>query len=283
MSGDPRPVGEDDLHALVDGRLEPERAAAVEAWLADHPEAAARVAADRAVRRSLRARLAPVHDEPIPARLRVAEIAAQRGVRRTAIAGRWLPFAAALCLALGTAGGWLGRGALAPPTPSASALPAPAPSISSAEAAAAPPESATRAAVSAFRTFVVEAAHPVEVRAEEKPHLVAWLSNRLGRPVAAPDLRAQGFRLMGGRLLPAGNEPAAMLMYDDDRGTRLTLYSRAVGTDADGRSPFRYAREGDVAAFSWIDGGMAYVVAARTDEARLLRAAEAVGTQVRGR
>ncbi|TXN14283.1 anti-sigma factor, partial [Methylobacterium sp. WL122] len=33
MSGDPRPVGEDDLHGLIDGRLEPERRALVEAWL----------------------------------------------------------------------------------------------------------------------------------------------------------------------------------------------------------------------------------------------------------
>ena len=77
---------------------------------------------------------------------------------------------------------------------------------------------------------------------------------------------------MGGRLLPAGDEPAAMLMYDDDRGTRLTLYSRAGPSG--GRGVFRYARADDVAAFSWIDAGMSYVVTARTDEARLLRVAQ---------
>ncbi|MBE7246227.1 MAG: anti-sigma factor, partial [Actinomycetospora chiangmaiensis] len=101
------------------------------------------------------------------------------------------------------------------------------------------------------------------------------------RSVTVPDLRAQGFRLMGGRLLPAGDEPAAMLMYDDDRGTRLTLYSRAGPTG--GRGVFRYARADDVAAFSWIDAGMSYVVTARTDEARLLRVAEAVDAQVSGK
>ncbi len=90
----------------------------------------------------------------------------------------------------------------------------------------APAEPMTQAAVSAFRTYVVEAAHPVEVRADGSSDLVQWLTARLGRPVTVPDLRTQGFRLMGGRLLPAGDEPAAMLMYDDDRGTRLTLYSR---------------------------------------------------------
>ncbi len=138
----------------------------------------------------------------------------------------------------------------------------------------------TQAAVSAFRTYVVEAAHPVEVRADGSSDLMQWLTARLGRPVTVPDLQAQGFRLMGGRLLPAGDEPAAMLMYDDDRGTRLTLYSRAGPSG--GRGVFRYARADDVAAFSWIDAGMSYVVTARTDEARLLRVAQAVDAQVSG-
>ncbi|MBB5764461.1 MAG: anti-sigma factor [Methylobacteriaceae bacterium] len=257
-ASDPRPVGEDDLHAFVDGRLDPGRRARVEVWLAAHPEAAARVAADREVRDRLRARLAPVADEPIPARLRIANLA---GPRRRRIPRGWPnAAAAALLLALGGAVGWVGRGAVP---------------------GSAPAEPMTQAAVSAFRTYVVEAAHPVEVRADGSTDLVRWLSARLRRPVVVPDLRAQGFRLMGGRLLPAGDEPAAMLMYDDDRGTRLTLYSRAGPTG--GRGVFRYARADDVAAFSWIDAGMSYVVTARTDEARLLQVAEAVDAQASGK
>ncbi|GJE82435.1 MULTISPECIES: anti-sigma factor family protein [Methylorubrum] len=261
MSGDPRPVGEDDLHSLIDGRLEPERQALVEAWLAENPARAAEVSADRVMRERLRARLAPIAEEAIPARLRVANIRS----RYRYAGARWFPMAAAavLCLAVGGAGGWVGHSLRGVPT--------------TAMAAEAP---ATQDAVAAFRTFVVEAVHPVEVRADDKSHLVAWLSKRLGHRVAAPDLAAQGFRLMGGRLLPAGAEPAAMLMYDDDRGTRLTLYSR-VG-DGDGRTLFRFAREGDVAAFSWVDGGMSYVVTGRTDEARLLTVAQAIDAQVRG-
>lgn len=261
MSGDPRPVGEDDLHGLIDGRLEPERRALVEAWLAEHPARAAEVSADQALRERLRARLAPVAAEAIPARLRVDNIRS----RHRLMTARWFPVAAAavLCLALGGSAGWFGHAALQ------------VPAVTLAQA-----EPATDAAVAAFRTFVVEAAHPVEVRADDKSHLVAWLSKRLGRTVTTPDLTAYGFRLMGGRLLPAGFESAAMLMYDDDHGTRLTLYSR-VG-DADGRTVFRFAREGDVAAFSWVDGGMSYVVTGRTDEARLLTVAQVVDAQVRG-
>ncbi|MCE4226462.1 anti-sigma factor [Methylobacterium sp. C25] len=261
MSGpDPRPVGEDDLHALIDERLDPQRRSLVEAWLAERPEQAARVAADRETRLRLRAGLDPIAREPIPARLRIANLQRRR---QTSI---WRPVAAAavLCLALGGIGGWVTARGLGP-----------APVVSTMLS-----EPATQDAVAAFRTFVVEAAHPVEVRANEMPHLVSWLSQRLGRQLVAPDLRGLGLRLMGGRLLPAGSEQAALLMYDDDRGTRLTLYSR-VGT-AEGRTVFRFAREGDVAAFSWVDGGMAYVVTARTDEARLLAVAESVDAQVRG-
>ncbi|MBE7202919.1 MAG: anti-sigma factor, partial [Parafilimonas terrae] len=200
-----------------------------------------------------------VAEEPIPARLRIANLAAPR---RMGITRWWKNLAAAaLLLALGGVAGWAGRGAM--------------------PGAGAPAEPMTQAAVSAFRTYVVEAAHPVEVRADGSSDLVQWLTARLGRPVTVPDLQAQGFRLMGGRLLPAGDGLAAMLMYDDDRGTRLTLYSR-VGPSG-GRGVFRYARADDVAAFSWIDGGMSYVVTARTDEARLLRVAEAVDAQVASR
>ena len=36
------PIGEDDLHAYVDGRLQPERLAIVESYLKTNPEIAAR-------------------------------------------------------------------------------------------------------------------------------------------------------------------------------------------------------------------------------------------------
>ena len=36
---------------------------------------------------------------------------------------------------------------------------------------------------------MVEVAHPVEVGAAQEAHLLQWLSKRLGRKLAAPDLR----------------------------------------------------------------------------------------------
>lgn len=256
-ASDPRPVGEDDLHAFIDGRLDPKRLDVVEAWLAHHPDAAERVALDRVLRDQLRERLDPIAAEPIPARFRIAGLAG----RRPRSARPWLPLAACalLGIGLGSVAGWVGRGTML--------------------AAADTARPMTQDAVAAYRTFVVETAHPVEVRASEAAHLVQWLSRRIDRPLHVPDLSAFGFRLMGGRVLPAGDRPAAMLMYDDESGLRLTLYARA-GTGAE-PTRFRYGREGDVAAFSWVDGTLSYVVMAKISEDRLLTVAQAVDQQIR--
>ena len=75
---DGQPIGEDDLQAYVDDRLPTARREAVDAYLALHPAAAAQVATEAEQRRLLRARLAFKAQEPIPARLRVANIMADQ-------------------------------------------------------------------------------------------------------------------------------------------------------------------------------------------------------------
>jgi anti-sigma factor RsiW len=49
------PIGEDDLHAYIDGQLDLGRRLAVERYLAENPEAAQRVAAYRQQREAIRA------------------------------------------------------------------------------------------------------------------------------------------------------------------------------------------------------------------------------------
>jgi anti-sigma factor RsiW len=55
MSGIRPAVGEDDLHAWLDGRLSAERAAAVDLYLAEHPEKQERWSQYAAQRQALRA------------------------------------------------------------------------------------------------------------------------------------------------------------------------------------------------------------------------------------
>jgi anti-sigma factor RsiW len=251
---DPDPVCEDDLQAHVDGRLEAARDAVVRTWLDRHPVEAARVRAYTAQRDALRSRLRGRYDEPVPPRFHL-DVLRQR--RRHALTRRLRGVAAgATLLLVGGAGGWFAH-ALDPVRPM-SMLP--------------------RAAAAAHRTFVVDVRHPVEVTAAQEGHLVQWLSNRLGRPLRVPDLSSVGFHLMGGRLLPSSAAPAAQLMFDDAKGTRLTVYVRSDPDD--GETSFRVVEQDGLSGFFWVDQGFGYAVMAQLPRGQLLTVAEAVWQQL---
>ena len=260
---DPRsPIGEDDLVAAVDGRFAPERAALLAARMAEDPELAERIAAETRDRAALRDQLAPIADEPIPSRLRIANI---REAHRRRGLGRMRAIAAALLVfAAGAVTGGLAT-RLSAPAPIAGA---PMPLVVAEEARA------------AHRLFVAEVVHPVEVRASEETHLLGWLSKRLGRPMVAPDLGRFGWKLIGGRLLPAGERAAAQLMYEDAVGGRLTLWVQA--TPGGDTTAFRFRSEGATSTFAWIDRGWGFAVTAATDRDRLLPIAEAIFERLDG-
>jgi anti-sigma factor RsiW len=110
-----RPIGEDELHAYVDGFLSPDRQLVVERYLADHPEAAARIAGWQVVGEALRNAAAWKFHEPVPASLNITRLAEAR------IANRWGPWrmaaGIAIALALGVGSGWLARGPSEPSGP----------------------------------------------------------------------------------------------------------------------------------------------------------------------
>ena len=102
------PVTEDELHAYVDNELPAERRGDVEAWLATHPDDAARVQSWRAMAEALHARYDSVADEAVPKRLEI-----ERLVRQPR---RWIYGAIAATLLAFVAGGgvgWLAHGAAA--------------------------------------------------------------------------------------------------------------------------------------------------------------------------
>ena len=259
-AGPTEAVGEDDLHAYIDGRLPSERADDVDAYLAAHPEVQARWSQYAEQRQALRTALAAQVGGSISTRLRIAHLlAAQRRRRRWRLAR---VAAAVGFLMLGAVGGWGARDVF-------SAL--------SSSSAAALATAVFDDAIAAHRTYSVETRHPVEVGASEEPHLVQWLSKRLGRQLIAPDLTALGFRLMGGRLLPADSGPAAMFMYEDGKGTRVSCYY--ISADLGGEAEFEYREENGLGAFYWADDGLAYAITARVDRDLLLKIAEVVYQQ----
>lgn len=254
---EPVPVNEADLQAYADGRLDDERRAAVDAWLAGRPEEAERVAAYRRLSEEVRSAYETMLSAPIPERL--ARVVSRRA--------QWRPIAAAAAwMLVGAAIGAIAALQLQPARPAASA-------------AADATVMARRAAI-AHATYSPEVRHPVEVGADDEQHLVAWLSKRLGVKVRVPKLDEVGMSLVGGRLLPGESGPVAQFMYQTSNGRRLTLYVRQEAS-RNRETAFRYARENNVGVFYWIDRECGYALAS-ADLAReeLLRVANLVYKQL---
>jgi len=246
------PVTADELHAYVDGELPADRQQAATRWLATHPEDAALVAAWRAQGEAIRARYAAIAAEPVPRRLR-PENTIQRNRSFAAIA------AAAVVAAFffGGAAGWMAHGAAAE-QPSGF-------------------DRFTSEALQAYKVYVVEVRHPVEVSADERAHLGQWLSKRIGRPLSIPNLDRLGLRLVGGRLLPGPTGAAAFYMYEGSSGERFTMY---CAPSASPETALRFRNDAGIAAFYWVDKEVAFVVSGPAERERLKAVAEAIYEQV---
>lgn len=247
-----------DLHAYVDGRLTPQRRAEVEAWLAEDAAMAATVAHYGAQNEALHALYDPLLERPMPDALGALALRRRQKRARLAVAGR---VAAVLALmAVSAAGGWYAR-------PVSGAAPAISPGLAFAEAG-----------LSAHRVYEAEVRHAVEVPVTQEDHLQRWLSKRLDAPLRIPDLSALGYKLMGGRLLPAGGLPAAHFLYDNKAGERLTLYLQPNHGGAE--TAFHFAEEKGIAAVFWREGKLAYAVIGRGSRDKLMQVANAVYQQL---
>jgi anti-sigma factor RsiW len=107
IDGDPR-VTEEELHAYVDGELAADRRGTVEAWLASHPEDAARVAQWRAQAEAIRARFGAFASEPVPTRFDLDRLARRARSWRAAAAA-----AVIVAFVAGAVVGWMAHGASA--------------------------------------------------------------------------------------------------------------------------------------------------------------------------
>lgn len=253
------PISETDLHAFVDGQLPPERAAEVEAWLAAHPDKAAELVNWRRQNEALTALFGSTADETVPSRLDPHLIARSPAATR---GFGWSQAAAAavVTLALGGTLGWAGRDYFSPP----------------------PRQELIASAVSAHALYVKENRHAVEVAAADRDHLVSWLSNRVERPINPPDLAADGFTLVGGRLLPGyGAEPtgpAAQLMYENAAQERVTVYITAALPDR--RTDKEFTARNNLDAFYWANDKITCTVVGDLPEAQMQAVAKKVYQQL---
>jgi anti-sigma factor RsiW len=271
----PDPVADDELHALLDDRLPPAEHVALLARVQADPAASATLANWRGQSEALRRLHAQVLDEAVPAALLRA--AAQAGAARQQ-QDRWWRLggmAASVLLAFGV--GWWSHAGLE------SGL-AKAPAQNAASRLAQADQQFVRQASVAHAVYVPEARHPVEVGSAQQEHLVQWLSKRLGRPLKLPQLGAQGYELLGGRLLPGEAGARAQFMYQNAAGERVTLYLGAVAEGSTSASTqetaFRFSSEGAVQSFYWMDRGFGYALSGQLPREQLMGLAQLVYQQL---
>ncbi len=239
-------LNDDVLHAYVDGTLSSDERGAVEAHLAQHPEAAARARAWQAQNEALHKLFDPVLDEPHTLRAQGTGSDIRKASNAPVFWRNIAGLAAALVAGVGI--GFFAHDYWAPGS------------------ATAPRATIARQALLAHAAYVPEVRHPVEVTAKEEQHLIAWLSKRLDAPLKAPSLVQSGYQLLGGRLLPAvagaasaeKAPPVAMFMYENGQGKRLSLVVRREVPNTD--TAFRFAQDGRNAVFYWVDGPFGYAL-----------------------
>lgn len=263
---------QDTVHALADRQLAPAQLADALARLAGDPAAQQDMQAWEAQREALRALHRPLLDAPVPDTLLAAARRGQHGRRQLDQWRRWGGMAAAVILSFGV--GWLSHSRLG--------------SQAGQQMAGGPARAAqafVHQASLAHAVYSPEVRHPVEVTAAQQDHLVQWLSKRLGKPLKVPVLAAQGYELVGGRLLPGEGGARAQFMFQNTGGGRITLYLGAVdkpaGTPAGSReTAFRYSAEGPVPSFYWIDQGFGYALSGAVSRDELMRLADLVYRQL---
>ncbi len=305
----PQLITEAELHAYVDGVLPLSRQQEIKLWLIANPPEQVRLQAYTEQNTELHRLFDTVLDEPLPSALQqqlpdIAKITNPKALSRNAASqhaqskARIAPpprlstwsfnrMAASVVLTLGAAlsggiAGWTLHGLPNPPLASNTVHLTASSNIASAKQVNninAPNSTLAHYAAVAHAVFTPEVKRPVELGADQEEQLVKWLSKRLDSPIRPPHLAAQGYELIGGRLLPGNSGPVAQFMYQNTAGQRLTLYlSNENKQNHD--TGFQYLQDGQLNVFYWIDGKFGYALSGSIEKNELSRVANLVYEQL---
>ncbi|MGC4025254.1 MAG: anti-sigma factor [Mesorhizobium sp.] len=248
-----RTFSETDIHLALDNELPADEKTAFDAWVEANPDMKALQQRYTQDRECLRSALESIALEPIPGRLTsVVTGDAKPQVNRWAWS-RYAAAAAALLIVGGLGGYFVGQRA-----------------EFGAQSSALKPIAEN--AVAAHLIYANEKRHVVEVGADQAEHLNAWLSNRVGVKIVAPDLKSGGYDLVGGRLLPFNGKTAAQFMYQDPTGNRLSLYVTKDESRQD--SGYRFMTERGADTLYWLDGGYGCALTGNLPEKALTQLAD---------
>lgn len=266
------PIGDDDLHAYVDGGLTSERRREVEDALARDPALAARAADYDTLNEMLHQRYDRVVREAVPPRLKPP--ASKRRWPSAANASRFAGLAAALVVGIGI-GMFMQAGRLTgQPDADGRAV-----QTASADGSAEGGAGFARAAAIAHVVYMPTVQRPANMGAGHEQELTHWIAGQLGANMHAPMLTASGFELTGGRVLPGENGTIVEYMYRSADGERLTVCIESRTTEA-ATTAFRLYADGPVKVYYWADGRFSYAVSGGMSPGRLLQVSHDVYAQL---
>lgn len=267
----PQPLTDTEIHRLLDGEVQGAERYALLHRLGSDRHGRERLAHWEAQRHAIRQLHAGLLQEPLPPTL--LETANRAGGAHARLSSWWRWGGVAAGIVLAFAAGRLSYqawpGSHASDTRQMATLPAFA-----------------RDAAIAHAVYSPEKRHPVEVAAAEQDHLVQWLSRRTGKALKVPRLDALGYELVGGRLLPGDAGARAQFMFQNDTGVRVTLYlgtldaAAQAGSRESRETAFRFAQDGPVPAFYWVDQGFGYALSGPLSRDALMALAESVYRQL---
>ncbi|MCZ4273818.1 anti-sigma factor [Maritalea porphyrae] len=239
-------ISDDLLVAYVDGELSASETQKVEAYLAQNPSEAARVADWRDNDDALKQAFALGDDE---------EQAGRDGSNRQTSNDndRWQQLtryavAACLLLAIGFGGGL-----------SLSQLPFGAVKYQSQVAAW---------ANEAHEIFAIDANRPGEFDQGNLDVATGWLKKRVGVDVVIPDLKANALQFVGARLVGQGGAPAALMTYETADAGRISIYVQAHKQKL-GETGYWFIHGEDVTTCVWLNEQIAFSVTGDLSEDQL--------------
>ena len=234
------PPSERDLHAYVDHQLSDADRRVLETWLANHPDEAAQVRGWQQDAQQLRAALSGALQQPANPALDPAMIR----LRRQRQSRRHLATAAVLLIAV-SVGGFSGWQAREMTLVRASALP-------------------MTDALQAYRLIAQQGMLPADYKVDGAGDMQRWLDRYFTQVSRLPDLTAAGFEPVSGRLLSTDEGPAAMVMYEDASGHKVSFYVRPPGPK-NTFLPKGSRSDGDLQADYWSGGGYNYAMVSPVD------------------
>ncbi|WP_210643759.1 anti-sigma factor [Pseudomonas sp. Tri1] len=233
------PPNESDLHAYIDRQLSEADQHLIETYLRTHPEVAARVRAWQQDAQHLRTALSGALHQPTNPDLDPAMIRQRLKYRSR----RHLASAAVLLLAVSVGGisGWQAR--------EMTLLRAAAPMAD---------------ALQAYRLFAQQGILPADYQTGDEQSMQDWLDRYFTQANRLPDLSGAGFKPVSGRLLSTEQGAAAMVVYQDQSGQKISFYVRPPGPK-NFLLPRGSRRDGELQAEYWSGPGYNYAMVIPSD------------------